>query len=692
MHQGNTRQGSLFSLFKRQSALALTFFGGLILSLLLFYLIVGTNTRELRREFRTSVFQHALLLSKEIQILQQFIADAQFFFSASQQVTEEEFGHFSSFVLTQEKVVFIAWIPTAEESSDLLAPAKARYMIAPEAAERILKAVEVNRAAREAIASSATRTSNAFSFMITTQDEPLIAIAAPTFTYLWPRREVAEGNLTGVLVAIIRLNPLINQLEEPQTALLENIFVYMTNPARPDKQDLVFQHAPSRERRSTGGTIAGLLTSRLPVKEEITLPLGSRELRFVFLPPPGYLSHAINWPAWMVLLLGLGLTAMVTALLRMFIARNQKVQQQVDERTLELRQSEARQKAILANIADGVLTMDKEGVIEMFNLACERMFGYREQEIAGGSIYSLIPNLDQFDRKELCARSASGVATEAMGRCANGTLFPLEVTFGKVQGTGDDYQLVCVVRDITIRKQNEEELKKSNEALDDFAYIVSHDLKEPLRCIQYFSSFLLEDCQELLNDECLEYAETMVRVSRRMQQQIDDLLKFSRASHKEVNLVEVDVRAIVEEVKDSLQTLVRETDAEVFTREPLPIIRYDRSCMVEIMTNLIQNALKYRKEDVKPVVEIGYTAQGEIYVKDNGIGIKPQHLEDIFKMFRRLHGENQYGGGTGSGLAIVKKLVERNGGEIYAQSEYGAGTVFYFSLPERPYPPEATPP
>jgi light-regulated signal transduction histidine kinase (bacteriophytochrome)/HAMP domain-containing protein len=231
-----------------------------------------------------------------------------------------------------------------------------------------------------------------------------------------------------------------------------------------------------------------------------------------------------------------------------------------------------------------------------------------------------------------------------------------------------------------------EELRQSNQELDDFAYIASHDLKEPLRGIHNFSVFLLEDYAGKLDEEGRSKLETLIRLSRRMEALIDSLLHFSRVGRVDLAIDRVDLNEIVAEVLDSVGINLRESHIEVRMPRPLPVVRCDRARVGEIFYNLLVNAMKYNDKPEK-WIEIGFQegarAAGRppvFYVRDNGIGIPEKHLDSIFRIFKRLHGRDKFGGGTGAGLTIVKKIVERHNGRIWVESMSGEGTTFYFTL------------
>jgi signal transduction histidine kinase len=235
-------------------------------------------------------------------------------------------------------------------------------------------------------------------------------------------------------------------------------------------------------------------------------------------------------------------------------------------------------------------------------------------------------------------------------------------------------------RTVALRERNEE-LHRSNQELDDFAYIASHDLKEPLRGIHNFATFLLEDYGEKLNEDGRAKLETLTRLSRRMESLIDSLLQFSRLGRVDLAIADVNLNDIVAEVLDSIGIGLREQKVEIRIPRPLPVVRCDPVRVRELYYNLLVNSMKYNDKPEK-WIEIGWD-DGQppaFYVRDNGIGIQEKHYDAVFRIFKRLHGRDKFGGGTGAGLTIVKKIVERHNGQIWVDSAVGEGTTIHFTL------------
>lgn len=237
------------------------------------------------------------------------------------------------------------------------------------------------------------------------------------------------------------------------------------------------------------------------------------------------------------------------------------------------------------------------------------------------------------------------------------------------------------------------ELERSNEELDSFAYVASHDLKEPLRGIHNYSLFLLEDYAAVLDAEGVSKLQTLVRLSQRMEGLIESLLQLSRVGRLDLSIELVPLPEVLAAVVDLLYLRIAETGTLVHVLDDLPTVRADRVRLQELFNNLLTNAMRYNLSEQK-FVEIGQapdTARGPqgtgspadyyvFYVRDNGIGIAQKHHESIFRIFKRLHAQDKFEGGTGAGLAIAKKMVERHDGELWVESELGQGATFYFSI------------
>lgn len=377
---------------------------------------------------------------------------------------------------------------------------------------------------------------------------------------------------------------------------------------------------------------------------------------------------------------------------------------QIRQTSRELQERGHYLNTILAAIPDAIITVDERGVIQMVNPATERLFDYQASELIGRNICLLLPPLDGQAADDVYLRQHLGIGQgnvrlkgETWERTAcrkQSPPFPVEMAITEMQSAGGR-MFVSILRDITERKQIEEEvsrylkdLENSNRELDDFAYITSHDLKEPLRGMHNFSRFLLEDYEDKLDDEGKSMLHTIEKLAQQMEGLLNALLHFSRLGRTDLSIRETDLNKVVQSIQDIYAISVSEKNAEIQVNGPLPTIICDHVRINEVFRNLVGNALKYNDKDHK-IIEIGAIKNhpdelGKLvyYVRDNGIGIDPQHLHSIFRIFHRLHPRSAYGGGSGSGLTIAKKIINQHGGRIWAESEgSGKGTTFYFTLP-----------
>ncbi|HXY57480.1 MAG TPA: ATP-binding protein [Methylocystis sp.] len=352
---------------------------------------------------------------------------------------------------------------------------------------------------------------------------------------------------------------------------------------------------------------------------------------------------------------------------------------------------------------NGAVIVDGDGAILHVNAQLERDFGYDRAELVGEKIEVLLPDRDRGGHVGMRMRFMGanesrlmGRGRDLTGRRKDGAEFPIEIGLNTVK-TPQGPVVIASVADISERKATEErlqfyarelearnkDLSHSNQELDDFAYIASHDLKEPLRGIHNYASFLNEDYADKLGDDGRAKLATIARLAQRLEELIDTLLIYSRVGRVDLALQETNLDAILCDVLDSLAISLKEKGVEVRVPEPLPRLYCDGARVAEVFRNLVSNALKYNDKPDK-WVEIGFERPLEgatrFYVRDNGVGIREKHLDHVFRIFKRLHARDQYGGGAGAGLAIVKKIVERHRGRIWVESVPGEGSVFRFTL------------
>lgn len=361
-----------------------------------------------------------------------------------------------------------------------------------------------------------------------------------------------------------------------------------------------------------------------------------------------------------------------------------------------------RLNAVMETVVDGLIIMDQHFFIQSINPSAERIFGYENDEVKGQSGQILISDRQTnaendclFTSKEDGSEEVILMGREVIAKHKSGSVFPMELGINHMEVDGEIF-FVTTVRDITDRKETElaiaesvELLKRSNKELDEFAYIASHDLKEPLRGLSNNSLFLEEDYGELLDDDGRKRLARMRYLCDRLEKLIDNLLYFSRLGRQELAVQNADVNELVADVVNLIQGSLDEANVSVRVPHPLPVVRCDVPRITEVFRNLITNALKYNDKDQK-WIEVGTVQvpkQGDasefekaFYVKDNGIGIDPAFHDAVFRIFKRLNSEKDDKKGTGVGLTFVKKIVERHGGRIWIESTLGEGTTFFFTL------------
>ncbi|MEL6193074.1 MAG: PAS domain S-box protein, partial [Bacteroidota bacterium] len=392
------------------------------------------------------------------------------------------------------------------------------------------------------------------------------------------------------------------------------------------------------------------------------------------------------------------------------------IQDLSDLQSSKVRYSESENKlnAIIKTAVDGIISIDTKGIVQLVNPAAARLFGYAPEEVNGKNVKMLMPEPDQSRHDgylnnylEGGPPKIIGIGREVSGMKKDGTVFPFRLSISEVQlGTGRVF--TGIVHDLTAEKLAEEklrryaaELERSNRELEDFAYISSHDLQEPLRKIQAFGTRLRQKEGSSLTEKGLDYLNRMLNASERLQNLINDLLTFSRVSTKARPFQAISLTQILEEVLNDLEYSIEEAKATI-NYLPLPTIEADPTQIRQLFQNLIGNALKFRREGEKSILDISSRTYFkkermvgmpgdevvEVSIKDNGIGFNKQYAEKIFAIFQQLEGRRY--AGSGVGLAICKKIITRHGGSIVADSEQGQGTTFTFTLPTKQKQSEPT--
>lgn len=386
--------------------------------------------------------------------------------------------------------------------------------------------------------------------------------------------------------------------------------------------------------------------------------------------------------------------------------------------------------AMIESAMDAIVTIDGKHRIVVFNAAAEKMFGYPREAMLGEGLERLIPprwrashhgDVERFGHTGVTSRMM-GALGEISGLRASGEEFPLEAAISQVDTPAGKLYTV-IMRDVTERRRSEqalreakeflevrvaertreleelnrglkeeiaakerieEELMRSNAELEQFAYVTSHDLQEPLRMVRSYLQLLERRYRGQLDGDADEFIGYAVDGVMRMHRLINDVLLYSRVGHRtDVPAEPIDSGPVLAEALANLDEAMRTSGAKV-TYEELPQVYADRRQLLQLFQNLLGNALKFRGP-ASPVVDVSARQVGSEWVfcvRDNGIGIAPEYHQRIFRIFQRLHRVGEYPG-TGIGLALCKKIVEQHRGHIWVESEAGKGAAFYFSLPQK---------
>jgi PAS domain S-box-containing protein len=362
-----------------------------------------------------------------------------------------------------------------------------------------------------------------------------------------------------------------------------------------------------------------------------------------------------------------------------------------------LAQMEGRYRGLLEAAPDAMVVVNQSGEIVLLNVQAEKQFGYHRDELLGQKVKNIIPEgfaerliADALRSAEDALAQQIGTGIELTGRRKNGSDFPVEIMLSPLE-SAEGVLVTAAIRDISVRKKSEEhlvktmgELKRSNDELQQFAYVASHDLQEPLRMVASYTQLLAKRYKGRLDSDADEFIAYAVDGSTRMQGLVQDLLAYSRAGTNGKALHEISSEDALKEALTNLRATMEESGA-IVTHDSLPAITTDDRQLAQVFQNLVGNAIKYRSAEV-PHVHVSATRNGGnewiFSVRDNGLGIDPQYFERIFILFQRLHGPREFKG-TGIGLAICKKMLERLGGRIWVESQPEKGSTFYFALPER---------
>jgi PAS domain S-box-containing protein len=362
----------------------------------------------------------------------------------------------------------------------------------------------------------------------------------------------------------------------------------------------------------------------------------------------------------------------------------------VQARTEELQSLQRRYEMILNSAGEGICGLDTEDRATFVNPTVAKLTGWSVADLIGKSEQEIFLQ----NGAQRNGAPSDLLPDERVFYRRDGSWFPVEFVKTPLVENGRVMGSVLVFKDITERKRSDEslsrkaaELARSNAELEQFAFVASHDLQEPLRKIQAFGDRLKVKCEGLGSLEAQDYLERMQNAAARMRTLINDLLAFSRVIRSSEPFVKVDLGGVTREVLSDLEVRIEKSNARVEVGQ-LPTLEADPMQMRQLMLNLLSNALKFQAPGAVPVVKVSartfQTVSGEslceLQVQDNGIGFDEKYLDKIFAVFQRLHGRSEYEG-TGVGLAVCRRIVDRHHGSIQAHSQPGQGATFTVTLP-----------
>lgn len=532
------------------------------------------------------------------------------------------------------------------------------------------------------------------------------------------RREQLQGFVAGVLH--------VHELMEAAllTIHYRSLDTHVFDNSSPDNRMLLHSHISSSHEHEHVTETAFKKPQYGQMNHKTKLTMAGRQWEIVSYPGPDFASSDRVYQPWIVLACGLLVTLLISAYFLTGIGRTVRIEQLVAKRTAQLTATneslahemherekaqeqihvrEEHYKAIFTASVDGFLIVNTDGYIVDVNPATCRMYGYTREEMIDMPVKNIVSPesrgiFEDFQRTIAAGKVFTG---EAIDLKKDGTTFIDEVRGIPFHYNGEPHALT-VLRDITERKHTQQEkekllkllsgsnaklmrsndkLGKSNKELEEFAYIASHDLQEPLRKVIAFGDRLKSKYADVLDETGTDYLTRMQDAAQRMSTLINDLLTYSRVTSKAKPFEDVDLEQIVREVLNDLEIRIEELGATVEV-ELLCGLKADPVQMRQLLQNLISNALKFHEPDKAPLVKIyTQTVQADdsevlqIVVEDNGIGFDEQYKDRIFGMFQRLHGRHEYNG-TGLGLAVCRKIADRHDIAITVNSTVGKGSKF----------------
>lgn len=706
-------------------------FVGILVSLIGYKFALNWEKQRIVNNFNNDAKEIILTIRKDVELDLESLEFIRSFFMASKDVDRSEFREFVAHILENyNSIQAVEWIPriNKEQRNEYVAMARSEGFTDFDIIEKNEQGLMVKSGQREEyypvyyvepmqgnekafgfdLASNQTRLESlrkardsgkkVATARITLVQETGEQYGFLVFDPIYRHGAIVESveqrreNLLGFALGVFRIGDMLNQMLK--TVQKKNIDVYLFDESAKEGQQ--FLHSLRFQEENTGQGLGGVESTKDALQEQLMasqlFTVGGRSWRIQCVASQNYGLHINSGQSILILIIGILTTLFFTGYLKFHIGQTEKVEKLVEERTKDL---EIGKKAL----EDQKLALDQHAIVAITDVSGK--ITYANDKFCEISKYSREELLGQDHRiinsgyhpKEFIADLWKAIAGgkvwkgEIKNKAKDGSFYWVDTTIVPfLNETGKPVQYLAIRADITDRKENEMQLKglteglsRSNRDLEQFAYVASHDLQEPLRMVASFTQLLEKRYGKQLDEKAKEYINYAVDGSKRMQALIDDLLQFSRFGRKDIKVTKVDLNKVLDQIKGDLSLLIKDTNAKI-NYQTLPTVQADKSQMIHLFQNFITNAIKFRKED--PMIRIEHRENNDKYqfsIIDNGIGIEKKYLDKVFVIFQRLHARKDYEG-TGIGLAVCKKIVENYGGKISVESEVGQGTTFHFTL------------
>jgi PAS domain S-box-containing protein len=521
-------------------------------------------------------------------------------------------------------------------------------------------------------------------------------------TTLAERHQRLQGYVTGVFRIGAMVEAALAGLKQ------ESITLWIEDKSAQVGQRVLYDGRELRREDPTLPSHDGQGKSPTGMSWETTIELAGRHWVLHFAPTLTYLAARQISQPWAVLSSGLAFTSLLGAFLLIVTGRTTMIEQLMVERTAQLEASqrqEERFRVAVEAAPNAMLMVDQAGTIVLLNSQAEALFGYARTDLIGQPIERLVP--ERYRRQHPAHRAAfflvpdarpMGAGRDLFGLHKDGHEIPVEIGLNPLRTEEGSFVLAAVI-DITARKQaaaeirvlyedlelrvgqRTSELEAANQELATFSYSVAHDLRAPLRAIHSFSHILLEDYSPQLDVEAQGYLQRVSTNALRMGQLIDDLLAFAQLSQQPLQKQRVVPADLVHEALGDLRLAYEHRQVDLCIEE-LPICQADPVLLKQVWVNLLENALKFTRERSMTRIQVGSRGHEDkcvYFVRDNGVGFDMQYADKLFGVFQRLHPAVDYEG-TGVGLALAQRIIQRHGGRIWAEAAVDRGATFSFTL------------